>query len=127
MESVLFFLVIAVAFLHLGFMILEIFFWSKPIGLKIFRMNHERAKSTATLASNQGLYNGFLAAGLLWALFVSDPDFSRSLKIFFLTCVFIAGSYGGATVGKKIFFLQGVPAIVGLFLILLSYLKYHQG
>lgn len=103
-----------VAVTHLYFLVLEMFFWTRPLGLKIFRLSQQTANDSAVLAANQGLYNGFLAAGLVWGLVHADPIFSQQIKVFFLSCVIVAGVYGAATVGKKILFIQALPAIVGL-------------
>jgi len=105
-----------IAILHIGFLILEMFLWTKPFGLKTFNMTKEVAKSSATLAANQGLYNGFLAAGLFWGIF-SDMV---SVKIFFLICVLIAGIYGGLTAKRSILYMQALPALIGLILVFLS-------
>jgi putative membrane protein len=107
-------LVALVALLHLGFLYLEMFLWDKPRGLRTFNMTAEVAKQSKTLAMNQGLYNGFLAAGLIWGLFAGDP-----VKIFFLSCVIIAGIFGAMTVSKRIFYIQAVPAILGLLVVLI--------
>lgn len=112
------FFVALVAFEHLYFMILEIFFWDKPIGLKTFGLKLEDAKKSKTLAKNQGLYNGFLAAGLIWAI-ISENNF-KEIALFFLICVTIAGIYGAYTTQKiKLFFVQSIPALIGITLILL--------
>ncbi|MCM0607007.1 MAG: DUF1304 domain-containing protein [Xanthomonadaceae bacterium] len=112
-------LVALVGILHIYFLYLEMFMWKKPIGLKTFRMSPEKAKMTAPLAANQGLYNGFLAAGLLYSLFVTNPDTAHSFKVFFLSCVAIAGVFGAGTVSKRIFFIQSLPAILALVIIVL--------
>ena len=109
-----------VAVLHIYFLYLEMFLWTKPQGLKTFRMTLERARETSALAANQGLYNGFLAAGLIWALAHPDPQFSKQLAIFFTSCVLIAAAYGGYSVGKKILYIQGLPALFALAATLLS-------
>lgn len=106
------------ALLHLYFLTLEMFLWTKPRGLKTFRMSPEQAQSTAVLAANQGLYNGFLAAGLFWAIAQPDPAFSKQLAIFFCGCVVAAALYGGYSVNKRILFIQGLPAAVALALTL---------
>ncbi len=106
-------LVLLVVVLHLWFMALEMFLWQKPLGLKIFRMSLEKATATAVLAANQGLYNGFLAAGLLFAFLTGSITF----QIFFLTCVIIAGLYGAYSVNRKIFFVQSCPALLALLFI----------
>ena len=105
-----------VALSHFGILILEMFFWDHPIGRKIFAMTPEVSASSATLAANQGLYNGFLAVGLVWAL-IADR---RDIKIFFLACVTVAGLFGGITAKTSILFTQGLPALTGLILILLT-------
>lgn len=106
-------LVVLVAVLHLYFLYLEMFMWTKPLGMKTFKNDAEFAKRSAVLAANQGLYNGFLAAGLLWSVFAPE-HMALSLKIFFLGCVIIASLYGWYSVNKRIFFIQGIPAIVAL-------------
>src|SRR5574339_62330 len=98
-------LVILVALLHLGFLALEMFFWDHPVGRKRFGMTPEYSKASASLAANQGLYNGFLAAGLIWGLVTGDA----SIKIFFLVCVVIAGSYGAITAKRSILYIQALP------------------
>jgi putative membrane protein len=107
-------LISIVALLHIYILILEMFLWTKPMGMKAFRMNKERAESTAILAANQGLYNGFLAAGLIWSVLNPHETFSFQLSLFFLGCVLIAALYGAYSVGKKILLIQGVPAILAL-------------
>lgn len=114
-------IVVLVAILHIYFMILEMFLWTRPLGLKIFRQSIEMANASSVLAANQGLYNGFLAAGLIWSLFVAEVSFGRQIQIFFLSCVAIAGIYGGWTVHKRIFFVQCLPALIGL--IVLGFLR----
>lgn len=111
-------IVALVAFLHVYFLVLEMFLWNKPLGLKTFRMTPEKAEVTKVLAANQGLYNGFLAAGLLWGLSLGEEGIS--IKLFFLACVIVAGVYGAITVGRKILFIQAMPAVVALVLIQLS-------
>ena len=103
-----------VAISHVGILILEMFFWNHPIGQKIFSMTPEVAESSSVLAMNQGLYNGFLAAGLFWGLFNNRLDF----KIFFLSCVIIAGIFGGITAKASILFTQGLPALLAFILVL---------
>jgi putative membrane protein len=112
------FIVSLVALLHVYFLVLEMFLWDKPLGLKTFRMTPEKAQTTKVLAANQGLYNGFLAAGLLWGLSLGEAGVS--IKLFFLGCVIVAGVYGAITVGRKILLIQAMPAIVALMLTLLS-------
>ncbi|MBM3621814.1 MAG: DUF1304 domain-containing protein [Alphaproteobacteria bacterium] len=106
---------VLVALSHLGFLVLEMFFWDHPVGRKIFGMTPEVSASSAVLAANQGLYNGFLAAGLGWAIW-SDR---RDLKSFFLGCVVVAGVFGGLTAKTSILVTQAVPALIGLTLVLL--------
>jgi putative membrane protein len=108
-------LVALVALLHVYFLVLEMFLWDKPRGMRVFRTTPEYAAASKTLAANQGLYNGFLAAGLVWGLFAGDPA-----KIFFLACVIVAGVYGAATVNLKILWVQAVPAAIALALVLIS-------
>jgi putative membrane protein len=120
MELLQKFLIGFVAFIHLYFLYLEMFLWSKPKGLKTFKIDAEFAAKSATLAANQGLYNGFLAAGLIWSLVSSQPEISFQLKIFFLTCVIVAGVYGAMTVNKRILFLQAMPAFIAGVLVLLT-------
>jgi putative membrane protein len=107
-----------VALLHVYFLVLEMFLWTKPAGRKAFGLSAERAESTKAMAANQGLYNGFLAAGLLWGIYLGAAG--TSIKLFFLGCVLIAGVFGAATVSRKIFFVQGLPAAVGIALVLLA-------
>ena len=107
-----------IALLHTYFLVLEMFLWDKPYGLKIFRLEQAFATASKALAANQGLYNGFLAAGLAWGLYLGTAGFS--IKIFFLSCIIIAGVFGAATVGKKILFIQALPAVVALGLLLAS-------
>lgn len=109
-----------VAGLHAYFLILEMFLWTKPIGLKTFGMGAEQAANTAVLAANQGLYNGFLVAGLVWSLIHPDSVFAKQLAVFFLSCVFVAGLYGAYSVNTRIFFVQGLPALISLAVVLLS-------
>jgi putative membrane protein len=113
-------LVAVVAALHVYFMVLEMFLWTKPLGLKTFRNTPEKAADSAVLAANQGLYNGFLAAGLAWGLLHSAPAFAFQIKVFFLLCVIIAGTYGAATVSRRILYVQAVPAAIALILLSLA-------
>ncbi len=101
-------LTLVVALLHVYFLVLEMFLWTRPLGLRIFRNTPEKAEFTRVLAANQGLYNGFLAAGLFWGLF----DHLPMLVNFMLGCVIVAGLYGAYSVNKRIFFIQSVPAIL---------------
>jgi len=113
-------LVAVVAALHVYFLILEMFLWTKPLGLKTFRNSIEMATQSAVLAANQGLYNGFLAAGLIWGLFQGNPAFAFQVKTFFLLCVIVAGVYGAATVSRRILYVQAAPAAVALILLWLA-------
>ena len=103
-------LVVLVALLHAYFLVLEMFLWTTPLGLKTFRNSPEKAETTRVLAANQGLYNGFLAAGLLWGLATAQWN----VVLFFLGCVLVAALYGAYSVNKRIFFVQGMPAIAAL-------------
>ena len=107
-----------VALLHLYFLVLEMFFWNKPLGQRIFRLTPEFAQASAALAANQGLYNGFLAAGLFWGLVLGPAGFA--IKVFFLGCVIVAGVFGALTVSRKILWVQALPGVVALALLLLS-------
>ncbi|SRR6266498_651398 len=105
-----------VALLHLGFLALEMFFWDHPVGRKQFGMTPEFSKESATLAANQGLYNGFLVAGLIWGLVIN----STPIKVFFLICVLIAGIFGGFTARRTILYMQALPALLALVAVFLS-------
>ena len=105
-----------VALSHLGFLVLEMFFWDHPVGRRIFGMTPEVSASSAALAANQGLYNGFLAAGLVWALWADRRD----LKIFFLGCVVVAGIFGGLTAKTSILVTQALPAVLALGAVVLA-------
>ena len=107
-------IIVLVALLHFYFLYFEMFAWTTK-GPNIFRnFPKDLFPKTKTMAANQGLYNGFLAAGLIWSLLISDVYWSKNIAIFFLSCVFIAGLYGAYSVSKKIFYIQGIPAILGL-------------
>lgn len=108
------FLTALVAILHLGILVLEMFFWDHPLGRKIFAMTPEMSAATALLAMNQGLYNGFLAAGLFWGLFSGRRD----VKIFFLLCVVLAGVFGGLSVKTSILITQALPALIALIFVI---------
>lgn len=101
-----------IAILHIYFLVLEMFLWDKPAGMRVFGLTPEAAASSKVLAANQGLYNGFLAAGLLWGLYLGPAG--HSIRIFFLLCVLVAGLYGAATASRKILFVQAMPAAIGL-------------
>jgi len=115
MSTVAVVLLFLVGSLHLYFLVLEMFLWTRPLGLKTFRNSPEKAEVTRVLAANQGLYNGFLAAGLFYAAVTG----SREFAVFFLACVVVAGAYGAWSVNKRIFLVQAVPAIIGLLALLL--------
>lgn len=111
-------LVLLVALEHAYFLYLEMFLWTKPKGLKIFGNTAERAEASKVLAANQGLYNGFLAAGLLWGLVYPLAAVGTHVQMFFLACVIVAGIYGGITVKRTILFVQGGPALLALAVLL---------
>ena len=100
--------------LHIGFMILEMFLWSTPRGLKVFRQTKEKADMTKVLAANQGLYNGVMAAGLFWSLTVQPIEWGNQVRIFFLTSVIVVGAYGAFTVSRSILWVQAFPATLAL-------------
>ena len=107
-----------VALLHVYFLVLEMFLWDKPAGLRAFGQTPAAAAATKVLAANQGIYNGFLAAGLFWGLWLGTGG--TGVKVFFLSCVLFAGLYGAATASRKILFVQALPAAIGLALVLLG-------
>ena len=113
-------LVALVAVLHVYFLVLEMFLWTRPLGLKTFRNSLEKATESAVLAANQGLYNGFLAAGLVWGLVQGVPSFAFQIKVFFLLCVIVAGVYGAATVSRRNLFVPAAPAAIALILLWLA-------
>lgn len=106
-----------VALLHLYFLVLEMFLWTKPAGLRAFGMTREHAEQSKALAANQGLYNGFLAAGLIWSITLGERG--RDVAIFFLACVIVAGVYGAATASRKILWFQALPAAIAMALLFL--------
>ena len=106
-----------VALQHIAFLVLEMLYWEKPLGRRVFGHSTETAKVSKTLAMNQGLYNGFLAAGLIWGLSLGTAG--MSIKIFFVSCVLIAGIFGGLTASRKILYIQALPALITLILLLL--------
>lgn len=110
-----------IALEHLYILWIEMFAWTS-VGKKVFRgaMPPEMFEATRVLAANQGLYNGFLAAGLIWSLLIPNPIWSQNVATFFLACVAIAGIYGSITAAKSIFFVQALPAIIGLIIVLMS-------
>jgi putative membrane protein len=112
-------LIALVALLHVYFLVLEMFLWDKPLGMKVFRNTPEKAEITKVLAANQGLYNGFLAAGLFWGL--SQGAAGGPVKVFFLLCVVVAGVYGALSVSRKILYVQALPAALALTALYLGY------
>ncbi len=104
-----------IALLHVYILVLEMFLWDKPAGLRAFGMKQDLATATRALGANQGLYNGFLAAGLFWGLWLGDAGLQ--VKVFFLLCVLAAGVFGAATASRKILFIQAIPATIGLALL----------
>jgi|GEM_PF-264859 len=111
-------LIVFIALLHFYFLVLEMFFWDKPLGRKTFNLTADFAKASKNLAANQGLYNGFLAAGLIWGLLLGNAGIA--ILLFFLSCIVIAGVYGGISVNKRILFIQTTPAAIALGLLLLA-------
>lgn len=107
-----------VALEHVYILVLEMFLWTKPAGLRAFGLTPEFAEQTAVLAANQGLYNGFLAAGLIWGLLLKDDG--HAVRVFFLSCVVVAGIFGGITAKPSILYIQAGPAVVALFVTLLA-------
>ena len=113
-------LVALVALLHIYFLVLEMFLWTRPTGLKTFGNSPEKARDSAVLEANQGLYNGFLAIGLLWGLIHPVSGFGFQIKVFFLLCVIAAGVYGAISVSRRILFVQAAPATLALILLCLA-------
>jgi putative membrane protein len=110
-----------VAALHLVFLVLEMFLWTKPAGRRIFGLTPELAEATAKLAANQGLYNGFLAAGLIWSVFGTFAgDDALRVSLFFLACVVVAGVYGGVTTKRSILWTQALPGVIAAVLVYLA-------
>lgn len=107
-----------IGLIHLYILVLEMFLWDKPAGLRAFGQTQEAATASKTLAANQGLYNGFLAAGLFWGISLGSAG--TAITMFFLCCVLIAGLYGAATASRRILFVQAIPAAIGLLLVYLS-------
>ena len=105
-------LVALVALLHIGFLVIEMFFWNTPFGQRSFNLTPDFAAQSAVLAANQGLYNGFLAAGLIWGIWLGEAG--DPVKIFFLLCVAVAGAFGAATASPRILLIQTVPALIAL-------------
>jgi putative membrane protein len=113
-------LVALVALLHIYILVLEMFLWTGPRGQKAFGLTPEFAQPTQALAANQGLYNGFLAAGLIWGLLHPAPEFAWQIQMFFLTCVAVAGLFGAATASRKILFIQTVPAVIAMLAVMFA-------
>ncbi|MGY4828110.1 DUF1304 domain-containing protein [Sphaerotilaceae bacterium SBD11-9] len=113
-------LIVLVALLHLYFLVLEMFLWDTPTGRRVFGNTPEFAAESKVLAANQGLYNGFLAAGLLWSVWVGLAGAGRPIALFFLGCVVVAGVYGAATASRKILFVQALPGAIAIAAVLLS-------
>jgi len=111
-------LIAIIALLHLWFLVLEMFLWTRPAGRRAFGLSQEFAEQSRVLAANQGLYNGFLAAGLLWGLWLGDAG--RPVILFFLGCVLVAGLFGGLTATRKVLWVQALPALLGIALVLLA-------
>ena len=120
MSTISYVFIAFIAFLHAYILVLEMFWWNTTKGQKAFNLTPEFTAQTAALAANQGLYNGFLAAGLLWSLLHPNPMFAKQIALFFLCCVAIAGVYGALTAAKKILYIQTVPAALGIAAVLLS-------
>lgn len=119
MTVVAYVLVALLALLHVYIMVLEMVFWERPLGRRAFNLTEEFARSTKTLAANQGLYNGFLAAGLFWGLLLGLPA-GRGVMLFFAGCIVVAGVYGAATASRKILFVQALPGALALAAVLLA-------
>ncbi len=119
--------VLLVAALHAYFLVLEMFLWTRPLGRRVFGSTPEFAEATKVLAANQGLYNGFLVAGLIWGLVAGDGSIGApggfAIECFFLACVIVAGVFGAITVGRKILFVQALPAAVALLLVWLAHAR----
>lgn len=110
--------VLLIALFHVYILVLEMFLWDKPRGMRAFALSAEKAEMTKVMAANQGLYNGFLAAGLFWGLWQGTAG--DDVKFFFLGCILVAGLYGGATASRKIYFIQAMPAAIGIALLFLT-------
>ncbi|PRC95023.1 DUF1304 domain-containing protein [Solimicrobium silvestre] len=120
MKTAIMLMVALVALEHVYFLVLEMFLWTKPKGRKIFGLTEQFAKDSQGLAANQGLYNGFLAAGLCWSLVHPDAHYADQLQLFFLGCVIVAAVFGAVTVKRSILFIQGIPAMLALALVLIG-------
>ncbi len=119
MQTAAFIVTALVALLHVYFLVLEMFLWTKPYGRRVFGLTPEKAEMTKSLAANQGLYNGFLAAGLAWGLSLGADGYA--LKLFFLGCVIIAGIVGAATANRKILYVQALPGALAVALVCLAH------
>lgn len=120
MSVVAFVLIALVALIHLYIVVLEMVLWTGPTGRKAFGLTPEFAQSTKALAANQGLYNGFLATGLIWALVHPVPEFAWQIAMFFLACVAVAGIFGAATASRKILFIQTLPAVLAMLAVMFA-------
>lgn len=120
MATIITVLIIYVIVFHIWAMILEMFLWTKPLGRKTFGLSKEDAEVSKALAANQGLYNGFLSAGLILSFLVANPDTAFTLQVFILACVSVAGLYGAITAKVQILFMQGLPAMIALGLLVLA-------
>ena len=120
MELVISLLIIFIALEHMAFLYLEMFMWTKKPGIKIFGHSKEEAEKSKILAANQGLYNGFIAAGLIWGLIHPDSELGNQIILFFLICVVIAGIYGALTAKQSILYIQALPALIATVLVLLK-------
>lgn len=123
METIILILVAFVALEHLGFLYLEMFLWTRPAGMKIFGNTKEQAEKTRVLAANQGLYNGFIAAGLAWGLLHPHPQTGDQIMLFFLLCVVVAGVFGGITAKRSILYIQALPAVITTILLIVTMAK----
>jgi putative membrane protein len=122
LEITIIILVLFIALEHLGFLYLEMFMWTKPAGIKIFGNTKEKAELTKVLAANQGLYNGFISAGLVWGTLHPNLETGYQIIVFFLLCVIVAGIYGSITANKSILYIQAIPAFIALILTLVNML-----
>lgn len=113
-------LVALVALEHIYILVLEMFLWTTPAGRRAFGMRPEQAEATKVMAANQGLYNGFLAAGLIWGLLHPDLSVGFQIQLFFLGCVLVAGLYGGMTAARKILYIQALPAALAILFVLIA-------
>lgn len=113
-------LIMLVALEHIYILVLEMFLWTTATGRRAFGMSREQAEATKVLAANQGLYNGFLAIGLVWSRLTPNGDFAFQLALFFLGCVIVAALYGGLTASRRILLIQGAPALLALVFVLIA-------